>query len=33
LLTHPDLRKTPRVSAFFDFINDELASLRPILTG
>lgn len=33
LLTHPDLRHTPRVSAFFDFINDELAALRPILTG
>lgn len=33
LLTHPDLRKTPRVSAFFDFINDEIPSLRPILTG
>lgn len=33
LLTHPDLRKTPRVSAFFDFVNDEIAALRPILTG
>ena len=33
LLTHPDLRHTPRVSAFFEFINDEIASLRPILTG
>jgi DNA-binding transcriptional LysR family regulator len=33
LLTHPDLRHTPRVAAFFDFINDEIASLRPILTG
>jgi DNA-binding transcriptional LysR family regulator len=33
LLTHPDMRHTPRVSAFFDFINDEIASLRPILTG
>jgi DNA-binding transcriptional LysR family regulator len=33
LLTHPDLRKTPRVAAFFDFINDELPALRPILTG
>jgi DNA-binding transcriptional LysR family regulator len=33
LLTHPDLRHTPRVSAFFDFINDEIVSLRPILTG
>jgi DNA-binding transcriptional LysR family regulator len=33
LLTHPDLRQTPRVSAFFDFIGDEIAALRPILTG
>jgi len=33
LLTHPDLRQTPRVSAFFDFVNDELASFRSILTG
>jgi DNA-binding transcriptional LysR family regulator len=33
LLTHPDLRKTPRVSAFFDFIEKEIATLKPILTG
>jgi DNA-binding transcriptional LysR family regulator len=33
LLTHPDLRKTPRVAAFFDFIKDEAEALRPILTG
>jgi len=33
LLTHPDLRHTPRVSAFFDFIVDEIETLRPILTG
>jgi DNA-binding transcriptional LysR family regulator len=33
LLTHPDLRRTRRVAAFFDFVNDELQSLRPILTG
>jgi DNA-binding transcriptional LysR family regulator len=33
LLTHPDLRHTPRISAFFDFINDELEALRPILSG
>ncbi len=33
LLTHPDLRRTPRISAFFDFISDELDALRPILTG
>lgn len=33
ILTHPDMRKTPGVSAFFDFVNDEIAALRPILTG
>jgi DNA-binding transcriptional LysR family regulator len=33
LLTHPDLRKTPRISAFFDFIEKEIANLKPILTG
>jgi DNA-binding transcriptional LysR family regulator len=33
LLTPPDLRRTPRVSAFFDFITDEIEALRPILTG
>jgi DNA-binding transcriptional LysR family regulator len=33
VLTHPDLRQTPRVAAFFDFVNDELAAFRPILTG
>jgi DNA-binding transcriptional LysR family regulator len=30
LLTHRDLRRAPRVSAFFDFC---LSELRPILTG
>jgi DNA-binding transcriptional LysR family regulator len=33
LLTHPDLRRTPRVAAFFDFIMAEQAALRPILSG
>jgi len=33
LLAHPDLRRTPRVSAFFDFITGELEALKPILTG
>lgn len=33
VLTHPDLRHTPRVSAFFDFIAEEIETLRPILTG
>jgi DNA-binding transcriptional LysR family regulator len=33
LLTHPDLRRTPRVAAFFDFIASEREALRSILTG
>lgn len=33
VLAHPDQRHTPRVSAFFDFITEEIEALRPILTG
>ncbi|MBX3533524.1 MAG: LysR family transcriptional regulator [Xanthobacteraceae bacterium] len=33
LLTHPDLRKTPRISALFDFVNEEISEWRKILTG
>ncbi len=33
ILAHPDRRRSPAVSAFFDFIADEIAALRPILTG
>ena len=33
ILAHPDRRRTPAVAAFFDFIADEIANLRPILTG
>lgn len=33
LLTTRELRRTPRVSAFFDFIVDEIDTLRPIITG
>ena len=33
LLAHPDLRRTPRISAFFDFILEEREALKPILTG
>ena len=33
LLAHPDLRRTPRVAAFFDFIVAERDSLKSILTG
>jgi DNA-binding transcriptional LysR family regulator len=32
LLTHPDLRRTPRVAAFFDFIIAEREALKSILT-
>jgi DNA-binding transcriptional LysR family regulator len=33
LLTTRELRRTPRVSAFFDFIIEEIETLRPIITG
>lgn len=33
LLTHADLRRTPRISAFFDFIMEERESLKSILTA
>jgi DNA-binding transcriptional LysR family regulator len=33
LLTHPDLRRTPRIAAFFDFIMTERDALKSILTG
>ncbi len=33
ILAHPDRRRTPAVAAFFDFIADEIAALKPILTG
>ena len=33
LLLHQDMKTTPRVRAFFDFIVDELSVVRPILTG
>lgn len=33
LLTTRELRRTPRVSAFFDFIVEEIETLRPILKG
>jgi hypothetical protein len=29
----PELRRTPRVAAFFDFVTGEIEALRPILTG
>jgi len=33
LLTPPDLRRTPRIAAFFDFIIEEREALKSILTG
>ena len=33
LLTHPDLRRTPKVSALFDYIIDNLDKFRPVLIG
>jgi DNA-binding transcriptional LysR family regulator len=33
LLTHPDLRNTPRIRAFLDFVTANLDVLRPILMG
>lgn len=33
ILTTRELRRTPRVSALFDFIIEETETLRPILTG
>ncbi|MHB1103925.1 MAG: LysR family transcriptional regulator [Devosia sp.] len=33
LLAHPELRHTPRISAFFDFIVEELPAVRSILMG
>ena len=33
MLTHPDLHKTPRVRAFFDFMISEIEPFRPMLAG
>jgi len=33
LLTHPDLRRTPRIAAFFDLVVEERDALKSILTG
>lgn len=33
LLTHPDLRRAPRIAAFFDFVVGEREALKTILTG
>ena len=33
ILTHRNLRRSPRISAFFNFVQQEIRTLRPILTG
>jgi len=33
MLTHPDLRKRPKVRAFFDFMAKEIVPYRPLLLG
>jgi len=33
LLMHRDMKRTPRVRAFFDFFIEELPAIRPLLTG
>lgn len=33
LLTHPDLRHSPRVRVFLDFMADEIARRRPMIEG
>ena len=33
MLTTAELRQTPRVAAFFDFMVSEIDTLRPIITG
>jgi DNA-binding transcriptional LysR family regulator len=33
LLVHQDMQLTPRVRAFFDFVVENAAAMRPVLTG
>jgi DNA-binding transcriptional LysR family regulator len=33
LLSHPDLRKTPRIAAFIDYVLDDVPALRAALIG
>jgi DNA-binding transcriptional LysR family regulator len=33
MLAHPDLHKTPRIRAFFDFMIVEIKAFRPLLAG
>ncbi|MBI5321996.1 LysR family transcriptional regulator [Bradyrhizobium sp.] len=33
LLTHPDIRRVPRIAAFFDYIVEQREAMKSILTG
>jgi DNA-binding transcriptional LysR family regulator len=33
LLTHPDIRRVPRIAAFFDYIVEQRDALKSVLTG
>jgi hypothetical protein len=33
LLTHPDLRRTPRIAAFVDHVLEDIPALRRALIG
>jgi DNA-binding transcriptional LysR family regulator len=33
VLTHPDLRRTPRIAAFVDHVIDDIPALRTALIG
>jgi hypothetical protein len=33
LLTHRDMKRAPRVRAFFDFVQTEIRSFRAVLSG
>lgn len=33
LLTHPDLRQTPRIRALMDWLGEEIAGCRPLIEG
>ncbi len=33
LLVHRDLRQTPRIAAFWEFVGEKISALRPVLNG
>jgi DNA-binding transcriptional LysR family regulator len=33
IFMHEDFKHTPRIRAFFDFVIDEIPSIRPLFTG